>query len=194
MVGPSHFGRILVRKQQRIGPRDGQPRRAAFEGRAHSVVQPAGGPVEGRIGCETVAHQGRFVVGIQGRHEGCAGAVRLLGDAARQRHRLERRGHHQFLPGVEAKSNFDRYPCQLIELLFKSKCLRNSRHHAVIVRGCTAVPPPDSQVKWNRNYFRSAVFNQPTLQDSGIHVSSVDIKQSPRIARPMLPGFPRQDL
>ena len=50
-----------------------------------------------------VAHQRRFIVDVEGRHQRSARPVSLFRYAPRQRHRVQRRRHHQFLPCPQAQ-------------------------------------------------------------------------------------------
>jgi len=142
-IGATDFVGILIGEQIRIGSGDGETRGAAFESLGHAVVEPLGGAVEARVGSVMIAQQRGLVVGEERGDERGAGAISLLCDAARQGQRVDGRGHHELLSGLEAEADIHRDGCELIQALglragFRGGCggwhclfvLRNS-----IVRG-----------------------------------------------------------
>ena len=76
--------------ESRLGLRagNGQTRGAALEGFGHAVVEPLGGVVEARVGRVMVAQQRGLIVARERGDERSAGAISLLGDAARQGQRV----------------------------------------------------------------------------------------------------------
>ena len=65
-----------------------------------------------------IAHERGLVVGVERCDQRGSGAIGLLGDAARKRERIERSGHQQFLPGLEAKADADSDFGKLVEFVF----------------------------------------------------------------------------
>ena len=117
-IGAAYLVRVFIRQQGGVAASDGQAGGAALEGRAHAVVEPLGGVVEARVGCQAIAHQSGFVVAVERGHERSAGAIGLLGDAARKGNAVERGGHQQFLALTQAQADAHGNLGQEIEFLF----------------------------------------------------------------------------
>ena len=57
-------------------------------------------------------------------HKRGARFIGVLGDAPRQRNRVERRGHHQLLPGCKSQPGVDRDFGEAVEIFLEFRCLR----------------------------------------------------------------------
>ena len=122
-VYPADFFRILLREQGRIIAGDCQSRRATPVRLSHAFIEPRCGGIEARVPTVTKAKQRRLLVSKQRGDKGGAGFVGMLRDAARQRDRIQRGGHHQLLAGREPQPGADRDFGQTVEVLFEFRCL-----------------------------------------------------------------------
>src|SRR5580692_3703754 len=118
-VGAADLVWIFIGEQRWIGPSNSKARRAAFEGGADAVVEPFGGVVEAGVGREAITQQRSIFVGVERGDEGRAGAVGVLGDAARERNGVERGRHEKLLPSLEAEADLHGDFSELVELLCK---------------------------------------------------------------------------
>ena len=111
---------VFIGKEGGIATGDGEAGCAAFEGCAHAVVEPTGGVVETGFRGKLIAHEGGFVVGVEGGDEGSAGQVGLLSDFSGERDGVEGGGHDEFLAVLEAESYADGNLGEVVELLVVS--------------------------------------------------------------------------
>ena len=116
------FSGSSLRKQGRIAAGDREPRRAAPVRLRHAFIEPGRGGVEAGVRAVAKAKQRRFLVSKQRGDKRGARFISVLRDAARQRDRIQRGGHHQLLAGRESQSGADRDFGQAVEILFEFRC------------------------------------------------------------------------
>jgi hypothetical protein len=122
-VRAAHFFRVLAREQGRIAAGDRQACGTVAECLRHAFVKPGRGGVKAGVGAMAETQQRGFLVGIEHGDQRSARFVGMLGDAPRQRDRIERRGHYQLLAGRESESAVDGDLGQAVEFFLEVGCL-----------------------------------------------------------------------
>ena len=117
-------------EEGRVLAADGEACGAGTVGVCHALEQPGRGVVERVVGRMLEAGERCDFIGQERRDLAGAGLVGVLGDAAHERHRLERGGKDDFLPVAEAKADIHGNLGQAVEPGFVARCA---------VRGCDSV-------------------------------------------------------